>query len=195
MWPFRKRVKQPHPFLQIIEYLAKRQMEANMSNAVASPQHYVQGHIEAIYVIEQVLGKDGFKQFCMGNYLKYRMRHEHKNGEEDLAKAMVYLNWATNGLPAPVNNRVPRSDVPEQAKAKDVPSLSALLQNELDATDPNAWRVESVVSIPIGRHSKIVAHVKNLHTGHVQQGVLDNVAEGARYGDIVFDLLEEFRKQ
>lgn len=75
---------------------------------VYSPKHYLQGHLETIYVIQQVLGEQGFKDFCMGNYIKYRERHTFKNGEQDLKKAEQYLEWATNGLPEPVNGRVPR---------------------------------------------------------------------------------------
>jgi hypothetical protein len=75
---------------------------------VLSPKHYTQGHLETIYVIEQVLGKEGFKAFCMGNYIKYKERHAFKNGAEDLAKAEQYLTWAVNGLPEPIDGKVPR---------------------------------------------------------------------------------------
>ena len=75
---------------------------------VNSPKHYTSGHVETIYAIENVLGPEGFKAYCMGNYMKYMARHQHKNGEEDLKKAQVYLNWLTNGLPAPVNGKLPK---------------------------------------------------------------------------------------
>lgn len=75
---------------------------------VNSPKHYTNGHVETIYAIENVLGPEGFKAYCMGNYMKYMARHQHKNGEEDLKKAQVYLNWLTNGLPAPVNGKLPK---------------------------------------------------------------------------------------
>lgn len=68
-------------------------------SAVDSPAHYQQGHIETIYAIEQTLGPEGFKAYCMGNWMKYIARHQYKNGE-DLAKANKYLEWAANGLPA-----------------------------------------------------------------------------------------------
>lgn len=84
-------------------------MNETYSN-VFSPQHYAQGYIETIYVIEQTLGPEGFKAYCMGNYLKYKARHEHKNGKEDLEKAEVYLGWAVNGLPKPVNGRLPKNN-------------------------------------------------------------------------------------
>lgn len=75
---------------------------------VNSPEHYTNGHVETIYAIENVLGPEGFKAYCMGNYMKYMARHRKKNGEEDLKKAEVYLGWAANGLPAPVNGKVPK---------------------------------------------------------------------------------------
>lgn len=79
-----------------------------MSN-VESPQHYTSGYIEVIYAIHDVLGREGFKAFCVGNYIKYNARANHKGlRAEDLAKADQYLEWATNGLPEPVNGRVPR---------------------------------------------------------------------------------------
>ena len=78
---------------------------------VQSPQHYTQGYIEVIYAIHDVLGREGFKAFCMGNYIKYNARANHKGlKSEDLAKADQYLEWATNGLPEPVNGRVPRPE-------------------------------------------------------------------------------------
>lgn len=85
-----------------------------MSN-VESPNHYTQGYMEVIYEIRDTLGAEGFKAFCMGNWMKYNARANHKGlKSEDLAKADQYLEWAANGLPKPVNNRVPR---PEKADA------------------------------------------------------------------------------
>jgi hypothetical protein len=93
---------------QLFAYTAQRIMETQMSN-VESPQHYTSGYIEVIYAIHDVLGREGFKAFCMGNYIKYNARANHKGLKaEDLAKADQYLEWATNGLPAPVDGRVPR---------------------------------------------------------------------------------------
>lgn len=69
--------------------------------AVASPAHYTQDWLETIYVIRQILGKEGFENFCLGNYLKYKSRYAHKNGEEDLKKADQYLQWMVHGLPHP----------------------------------------------------------------------------------------------
>lgn len=75
---------------------------------VQSPKHYTSGRLETIYQIADALGPEGFKAYCLGNVMKYTGRHAGKNGDEDLKKAQVYLEWAINGLPEPVNGRVPR---------------------------------------------------------------------------------------
>ena len=64
-------------------------------DVIKSPSHYkLEGlDIEAIDVIEAVLGKDGFKAHCRGCALKYLLRADKKNRKEDLKKARVYLNW------------------------------------------------------------------------------------------------------
>lgn len=64
-------------------------------NTIKNPSHYkLDGlDIEAIDVIEAVLGKDGFKAHCRGCALKYLLRADKKNRTEDLKKARVYLNW------------------------------------------------------------------------------------------------------
>lgn len=78
-----------------------------MTDNVNSPKHYQQGVVETIYTIRDTLGAEGFKAYCMGNWIKYNARYQHKNGEEDLRKAEVYLGWAVNGLPEPVNGMLP----------------------------------------------------------------------------------------
>lgn len=91
----------PSPMTQAIR-------DGKLRDSVESPRHYTQGWLETIYVIRQTLGPEGFKAFCLGNWIKYNERHAHKNGAEDLAKANQYLEWAQNGLPEPVNGMYPR---------------------------------------------------------------------------------------
>lgn len=83
-----------------------------MNENVASPKHYQQGTVETIYTIRDTLGPEGFKAYCMGNWIKYNARYQHKNGAEDLAKAQVYLGWAVRGLPKPVNGMLPPTATP-----------------------------------------------------------------------------------
>lgn len=69
-----------------------------MSNDnVNHPKHYNSGKFEVIDIIEDSL-QDGFVPYCIGNVMKYVMRYKHKNGVEDLQKALVYLHWAVERL-------------------------------------------------------------------------------------------------
>lgn len=64
-----------------------------MSDNVNNPEHYTYGKIKCIDLIEQVTeGMGGKQAFCIGNALKYIFRHTHKNGSEDIEKAIWYLN-------------------------------------------------------------------------------------------------------
>lgn len=55
------------------------------------PEHYTYGKYECIDVLKDILGEEGFKEFCRGNVFKYLWRYNHKNGKEDLLKAKYYL--------------------------------------------------------------------------------------------------------
>lgn len=58
-----------------------------MPDNVNHPKHYTQhpSGIEVIQITEHL-------NFCLGNVVKYVLRHEHKNGLEDLKKARWYLD-------------------------------------------------------------------------------------------------------
>lgn len=70
-----------------------------MSDNVNQPAHYRAGKIETIDYIAESLGTEAFRDYCIGNVLKYASRWRHKNGVEDLRKASVYLLWAIHGNP------------------------------------------------------------------------------------------------
>lgn len=55
------------------------------------PEHYAYSKYECINVLKDILGEEGFKEFCRGNVFKYLWRYNHKNGKEDLLKAKYYL--------------------------------------------------------------------------------------------------------
>lgn len=56
-----------------------------------NPQHYKQGRTEVIEIIEDaVAGAEPFEAVCQANVLKYTLRYRHKNGVEDLKKAVWY---------------------------------------------------------------------------------------------------------
>ena len=62
-----------------------------MSN-VEHPKHYNQGNIECIDAMESAFGPDAVYNFCICNAFKYIWRCGHKNGYEDIEKAIWYLN-------------------------------------------------------------------------------------------------------
>lgn len=74
-------------------YPDKRKEEPMTNDNVNHPSHYNQGGIECIEAIEvATTGLDGIESFCTGNAIKYLWRWKHKNGVEDLKKAIWYIN-------------------------------------------------------------------------------------------------------
>lgn len=62
---------------------------------VNHPSHYNFGRVETIDYIEDVVGKEGLADFCIGNALKYISRAKYKGKYlEDLNKAIWYLTKA-----------------------------------------------------------------------------------------------------
>lgn len=68
-----------------------------MTDVIKEPDHYKQGAMEAIDVIEMVVPqyKDPMVGYSIGNALKYIQRAPHKGKQlEDLKKAKQYLSRA-----------------------------------------------------------------------------------------------------
>lgn len=61
-------------------------------DAVNHPHHYTNGSIECIDAMVAAYGKDAVAEYCIINAFKYIWRSEHKNGLEDIKKAVWYLN-------------------------------------------------------------------------------------------------------
>lgn len=61
------------------------------SDKVDHPSHYNQGDIECIDAMVAAYGTEAVEIFCLLNAFKYLWRAEHKNGKEDLEKALWYL--------------------------------------------------------------------------------------------------------
>lgn len=59
---------------------------------VNHPSHYTQGKVECIDAMEEALGTEVVKGFCLGNTYKYLWRHADKNGDEDIKKAVWYFS-------------------------------------------------------------------------------------------------------
>jgi hypothetical protein len=65
---------------------------SNQPDMVNSPEHYTKGGIECIDAIAEVVKHlDGMEAMCTGNAIKYLWRWKHKNGSEDLKKAVWYI--------------------------------------------------------------------------------------------------------
>lgn len=73
------------------EYQPPKKAEAVADN-VNHPAHYETGKFECIEVMEEALGKEALKGFCLCNAFKYLYRCSKKNGVEDIKKAQWYLN-------------------------------------------------------------------------------------------------------
>lgn len=68
-------------------------------DAVNHPAHYTQGGIECIEAVKAATtGLNGIEAFCTGNAIKYLFRWKHKNGVEDINKAIWYLERLKNEL-------------------------------------------------------------------------------------------------
>jgi len=57
-----------------------------------NPHHYRTGKYECIDVMQEALGLDAVKNFCICNAFKYIYRHKNKNGMEDIKKAKWYID-------------------------------------------------------------------------------------------------------
>lgn len=62
------------------------------NDVVNHPAHYTQGGIECIDAMKSAFGADELAVYCKIAAFKYIWRCEHKNGLEDVKKAVWYLN-------------------------------------------------------------------------------------------------------
>lgn len=69
------------------------------SEIVSHPAHYCFGKVECIDALEAATtGLLGIEAVCTANAIKYLWRWKHKNGVEDLKKAIFYINYLINWL-------------------------------------------------------------------------------------------------
>ena len=80
---------------------------------VNHPSHYETNGIECIDAMTAAQGMDAVQDFCICNAFKYVWRHKHKNGAEDIKKAVWYLNkwlelerWGVKPNEGGVDNRL-----------------------------------------------------------------------------------------
>ncbi len=78
-------------FIQHRDCVITTTTQGNPSDAVSHPSHYTAGEIEVIDIIDDaVQGADPFEAVCQANIIKYILRYRHKNGAEDVKKAIWY---------------------------------------------------------------------------------------------------------
>lgn len=82
-----------HPFLWEAQEEVKDDVkEVKEDNPVTHPSHYTQGDIQCIDAMISAFGKEAVATWCKLNAFKYTWREQHKNGLEDIDKAIWYLN-------------------------------------------------------------------------------------------------------
>lgn len=74
-------------------YDALKEKAGSGHDAVEHPDHYTFGRYECIDVMADVYGEKAIMDYAKCNAFKYIWRADHKNGVEDLEKAVFYLNW------------------------------------------------------------------------------------------------------
>lgn len=77
---------------QLNEKLNNQIGEGYCPDNVNHPKHYETGKFECIDVMVETQGVEAVQSFCICNAFKYIYRHKHKNGSEDVKKAVWYLN-------------------------------------------------------------------------------------------------------
>jgi len=70
----------------------RRELVKEGVDIVNHPGHYETGKFECIEVMQEALGMDAVKDFCICNAFKYLYRHKRKNGLEDIKKAKWYID-------------------------------------------------------------------------------------------------------
>jgi len=68
------------------------QTESVMTDMVDHPPHYNAGTVECIEAIRSALSDGEFRGYIKGNIIKYVWRERYKGGNEDIHKAIWYLN-------------------------------------------------------------------------------------------------------
>ena len=82
-------------FLPTLEGHKREEKEEDLVN---NPTHYNRHGIECIQAIRAALSDEQFRGACKANVIKYIWRENYKNQDEDLKKALWYLNKLVSEL-------------------------------------------------------------------------------------------------
>ena len=89
----RKKAVAPLVQPKMIKYEPAVEHEVKPNDMVNHPTHYTGGKIECIDALESaVTDLNGIEAVCTANAIKYLWRWKHKNGKQDLQKAVWYIN-------------------------------------------------------------------------------------------------------
>ena len=66
--------------------------KSKLENDPIKPNHYKNGKMEAIKIMQNSLSDEEYKGFLKGLIIKYLYRADSKNGLEDYKKAQWYMN-------------------------------------------------------------------------------------------------------
>lgn len=121
-----------------------------MANNVNHPSHYNNGKYECIEVMKEVFGENAVKDFCRLNAFKYLWRANNKNGDEDIQKAIWYLNELTkeNNMPPEKSNKdVKFGFVNEDGEFVEIPFLTSFEGTfEVDKADDDESEEKSMTN-------------------------------------------------
>ncbi|QEH70927.1 DUF3310 domain-containing protein [Cellulosilyticum sp. WCF-2] len=68
-------------------------VKESLDDNVNHPSHYTHGKYECIDILQDITSDlQGLDAICTANAVKYLWRWKHKNGVEDLKKAVWYIN-------------------------------------------------------------------------------------------------------
>lgn len=101
------------PFPGLARDTTYRERQNGKDDPVNHPSHYANGKFEVIDIIEDQLGIDGLRGFCLGNTIKYICRAGKKNPSkliEDLEKAEWYLHHYLHQLHEQAKNAIPSTE-------------------------------------------------------------------------------------
>ena len=71
-----------------LDEVIKELPEDSKVDPVNHPTHYETGKFECIEVMQEAIGTEAVKDFCICNSFKYIYRHKRKNGKEDIKKVV-----------------------------------------------------------------------------------------------------------
>lgn len=77
---------------KVLKQIVKQKEEELIQDIINNPDHYHKGGIDIYEILQMKFSPEYYRGFCLGNILKYTLRHELKGGIQDLEKAEFNLD-------------------------------------------------------------------------------------------------------